>query len=115
MKLPNAERAIVPRAKIVDYLLSPVHPAGSSKATFFMRFGFEVGEWEIMADALVGHAHESDVTRTEPSPFGVRYVIEGIIEAPDGRKPFIRTIWFVENGESAPRFVTAYPLKESTR
>jgi hypothetical protein len=31
MKLPNAERARVDREKITDYLLSPVHPDGSSK------------------------------------------------------------------------------------
>jgi Domain of unknown function (DUF6883) len=113
MKLSNAERALVPRAKIVDYLLSPTHPDGSSKAAFFVEFGFSIMEWEIMAKALAQHARETQVTRTEDSPFGTRYVIEGIINAPDGRTPFIRTIWFIENGHDVPRFVTAYPLKES--
>ena len=113
MKLPNAEHALVPRAKIVDYLLSPIHPDGSSKAAFFVRFGFTTRAWERMADALVQHARENEIKRTEDSAFGTRHVIEGIIYAPDGRTPFIRTVWFVEDGEDIPRFVTAYPLKES--
>jgi hypothetical protein len=47
----------------------------------------------------------------EASPFGTRYVIEGIISTPDGRAPFIRAVWFIETGEQIPRFVTAYPLQ----
>ena len=47
MKLPNLEKAIVPREKIVDYLLSFVHKDGRAKAEFFMRFGFtkKIGEF----------------------------------------------------------------------
>jgi hypothetical protein len=41
---------------------------------------------------------------------GVRYVIESIMQAPDGRTPTIRSVWFIETGEEKPRFVTAYPL-----
>jgi hypothetical protein len=40
MKLPNAHLATVPEAKVTRYLLNPAHPAGGSKATFFLRFGF---------------------------------------------------------------------------
>ncbi len=39
MKLPNHEKAFVPREKIVDYLLSPFHKDGKGKAAFFKRFG----------------------------------------------------------------------------
>jgi hypothetical protein len=30
---------------------------------------------------------------------------------PSGRRPRVRTIWLVETGELAPRFITAYPLQ----
>lgn len=68
-----------------------------------------------MAQALIEQARVTDVTRIETSPFGTRYVIEGIINAPDGRQPYIRTIWFVAENENTPRFVTVYPLKESSK
>ena len=35
MKVPQAELAVVDPAKVRDYLLSPEHPVGRFKATFF--------------------------------------------------------------------------------
>jgi hypothetical protein len=113
MKLPACELAEVPRAKIVAYLLSATHPSGRSKAGFFQRFGFTAGEWQVLADALRRHAADHGVGTIEDSPFGKRYTIEGAIASPDGRNPVIRTVWFIERGTSAPRFVTAYPRPRS--
>lgn len=115
MKLPNAGYAVVPYDKIVNYLPSFNHEDGKSKAEFFTRFGFRVDEWETLANALVTHAEENDLSRTERSTFGVRYVVEGIMSCPDGRTPEVRSVWFVADGESVPRFVTAYRLKRSSR
>jgi hypothetical protein len=111
MQLPNCERAVVPRAKIVDYLLSDTHRDGRHKATFFKSFGFVVEEWEMLARALREHAVEHDVERVETSPHGQRYILEGVIRSPDARNPVIRAVWFVEPAEDTPRFVTAYPLR----
>ena len=83
MKLPGAQHAIVPRKKVVDYLLSPVHRYGQSKADFFGRFGFAVEKWEELAQALIEHANDYEVAEVEPSPFGRRYVIEGTLRTPD--------------------------------
>jgi hypothetical protein len=113
MKLPNYEHVVITREKVVDYLLSDAHRDGRHKAAFFKRFGFVVREWEKAALALREHAAEHDVTRVEPSPYGQRYVIEGIVRSPDGRDPFIRTIWFIETGDETPRFVTAYPVRRN--
>jgi len=59
MKLPNCELATVPEEKITRYLLNPAHPAGGSKAVFFLRFGFKIEEWRLLAEALLRHARES--------------------------------------------------------
>ncbi len=115
MKLPNWERGVIPEAKITEYLLSFSHPDGRSKAEFFTQFGFAVSSWRILAEALLHHAAEHEVARIETSPFGTRYVIEGIIHSPDGRTPLVRSVWFVESGETIPRFATAYPLKRKAR
>jgi hypothetical protein len=95
MKLPNGEHAVVPDAKIVDYLLSNSHRDGQHKARFFRRFGYDLSAWQRLRDDLLEHA-KYDVIAEQQSPFGTRYIIEGIIQAPDGRTPNIRTIWFVE-------------------
>jgi hypothetical protein len=110
VKLPNWDRATVPSSKIVDYILSPTHRDGRSKAAFFVRFGFTLDEWTLLADALLEHARIHEVANEESSPFGIRYVIEGPLLCPDGRSALVRTVWFIETGESEPRFITAYPL-----
>lgn len=99
MKLPNIGLAVVAEEKVVDYLLSDAHRDGRHKAMFFKRFGFTIQAWEGLASALREHAVEHDITRVEVSPYGHRYVIEGSIRSPDGRHPFIRSIWFIEAGE----------------
>ena len=84
MKLPNVQSATVPERKVTHYLLNPAHPAGGSKAWFFLRFGFSVGEWQKLAEALLRHAREGEVVETEDTPHGRRYVVEGSLLAPDG-------------------------------
>jgi len=109
VKLPNHAQATVAKAKITKYLLSTTHPRGRSKARVFTALGFTASEWQAFATALQRDAAEHDVTKVEDSPFGTRYTVEGLMRAPDGRTPTIRSVWFIERGETAPRFVTAYP------
>ncbi len=40
MLLPSADKAIVPIAKLRDYLLSPNHPVGRFKAQWFRTLGY---------------------------------------------------------------------------
>lgn len=111
MKLPNIENAVVPAAKIVDYLLSDSHPDGKHKARFFQAYGFSLDDWQSLEHTLRQHISDHEVAKVEPCHVGTRYVVEGVIATPDGRSPLIRTVWFVRNEEETPQFVTAYPLR----
>ncbi len=111
MKLPHADRLEIPQAKVVQYLLSSTHRAGRGKAGFFAACGFQVSAWETLADALRQQAKGNDVTLSEDTPFGTRYIIEGPLVAPNGRQLKVRTVWFIDKDGQTPRFVTAYPLK----
>jgi hypothetical protein len=86
MKLPNAQSATVPERKVTHYLLNPGHPAGGSKADFFLRFGFTVTEWRRLAEALIRHAQDNEVAATEQTAHGNRYVVDGLLIAPDGSR-----------------------------
>ncbi len=110
MKLPNAQLATVPERKVTHYLLNPAHPAGGSKAWFFLRFGFTVAEWRLLADALLQHARENEVVATERTVHGTRHVVDGPLAAPDGTSLNVRAAWYISAGSDAPRFVTAHPL-----
>ncbi len=111
MKLPNRNSAIVPLSKVTDYLLSATHPQGRHKAAFFRSFGFVRDAPEALASALREHAAEHDVADVQDTLFGRRYIVDGNLRAPDGRAPFVRSVWFMELGEDVPRFVTAYPVE----
>lgn len=114
MKLPDIDRAIIPKGKIVGYLLSFKHRDGRSKAEFFTKLGFATDTWQDLAKALLRHADDNKVVKTEESPFGTRYIIEGEIVGPKGKTANIRPVWFVETGKHIPRFVTSYPLQRRT-
>lgn len=111
MLLPNAHLAVVERKKITEYLLNPKHRYGASKARFFAEFGFLVDDWEVLAEALREHARRYEVTATRQARWGPRYEIDGELDAPDGRRPRIRSVWQFDDGEIAPRLITAYPLE----
>jgi hypothetical protein len=109
MRLPNAGRAVVDPAKVRDYLLSPDHPDGSSKARFFGALGFTREGWPRLRDALLAVAREGEAEPGTASVFGQKYVARGIIPGPDGRAAAVVTVWIVLRGDDVPRFVTAYP------
>ena len=110
MKLPNAERAVVPSRKITHYLLSAGHRDGQHKAAFFRSFGFKLDAWETLASALLNHVRTHEVTEVVSTPFGQNFVVEGPLAAPDGRTPEVRAVWFIANREEIATLATAYPL-----
>lgn len=112
MKLPNAERAVAGQEKICGYLLNAHHRYGASKAKFFTEFGFRLESWEVLADALREHGRQHEVSKEKETGFGPRYEVDGELVAPDGRRPRVRTVWQIDQGETAPRLITAYPLEE---
>jgi hypothetical protein len=94
----------VESAKITGYLLKD-----EAKSRFFVRFGFNEEEWLAFAEALIAHAKSNEVVRVREAPFGRLYSVEGNLDCPDGRRPFVRTVWNLAEERAAPRFVTAYP------
>ena len=64
--------------------------------------------------ALRRHAIENDIGAAEESEFGVRYVVDGPMPAPDGTLLNVRSVWYVDADGDAPRFVTAHPLRRKS-
>ena len=115
MKLPNLEAAVVSEEKIVDYLLNPQHPDGAGKAAFFAARGFRRDHGHLLSDALRRLVAENSVTSWMDSPHGQKYIVDGRVETPGGTAPLVRTVWIVDQGETAPRLVTAYPRETEHR
>ena len=108
-QLPRVANAILDDRKITHYLLSTVHPTGASKAKFFMSFGFSPGNWAELKNALLNHPLNNPVMSQTSNPFGQKFEVSCSLVAPDGRNPYIISIWIVEPPDPNPRFITAYP------
>ena len=112
MKLPNRDLATVEREKITDYLLNDAHPDNGGKALFFIALGFSREEWLTLANAFLKLAHETEVAINIESLHGIKYIVDGRLSTPSGKRAAVRTVWIVDKGSENPRLVTAYPCEE---
>ena len=110
MELPFIDSLRIDQSKITGYLLNEA--TGRGKATFFLRLGFRLDEWETLVAALKAQARGNTVVSVVDSPYGKRYSVDGAIETPDNRqpRPRVRTVWILETGTKAPRLITAHPV-----
>ncbi len=85
MYVPNAAHAVIPDAKITDYLLK-----NPGKAYFFLRFRFTLAQWHELRDALLRHIVTHEYAQEIVVDDGVKYVVEGELQSPDGKDPPVR-------------------------
>ena len=109
MELPNRHLAYVPEAKITRYLLDVNHPDGWGKAQEFRKRGYNESNVATMISDLIGVAQSQPVSEVEPTQYGTKYVIYGMIQPPIGGDLLILSVWQIDYGNSAPRLLSAYP------
>jgi hypothetical protein len=113
-RLPHLDRAVVPEARIVNYLLSVSHSSGRAKARFLKSFGFRAQDWLVLREAIIAHARANDITASHQTHLGTRYEIDGPLLTPEGRTPIVRVVRFVESQENVPCLVTLVPRRIGT-
>ena len=112
MKLPNRHLAYVPEAKITHYLLNVNHPDGWGKAQEFRKRGYNDSNVDTLSRDLIAVARSQPVSEAVPTQYGLKYVIYGMIQPPDGGNLLVLSVWMIDYGENAPRLVTAYPQEQ---
>ncbi len=110
MQMPGAHNAIIPLEKVQGYLLSLHHPVGRHKARLFLSLGFSPENPDALVAEIRRIAVTSPVAKRISGPFGVKYVVDGVLRSPSGQEIGLRTIWIREKGHRFPRLVTAYPI-----
>lgn len=110
MKLPYRRKATVPQEKLTGYILSETHAVGKLKAQFFRAVGFDEINVSVLEKSLLNIAFTQEVKNVAESVHGKKYIIDGEIQAPNGRVIKARTVWILEPDRKAPRFVTTYPV-----
>src|SRR3989344_3878380 len=108
MKLPNRKNAIIEKRKLIYYLLSLTDEDGKSKAEYFRKVGFNETNLKDFEHALLTIASSNEVKTIEKSKFGIKYIVEGLMDSPTGKKFMVRIILSIDKGKNNPRLVTAY-------
>jgi hypothetical protein len=105
MNVPNFPQAFIDEPKLRDYLLSPTHPQGASKSTFF-------GKSWIRTLGYCGSARGFAVyyRQFRCEQFPRNSVVDGLLPVPNAYDALVRTVWIIEKGKTAPRFITMHPL-----
>lgn len=110
MQLPNRAKAYISPKKLREYLLSDTHPVGRFKSKVFTAVGFTEHQINSLREGLLAIAGANEVREEIQGAYGRKYVLDGALPAPRGTLLQLRTVWMIDAGEDAPRFVTAYPL-----
>lgn len=110
MKLPQNDKALIPKDKLTDYVLSETHATGKFKGKLFRSLGFDETNVSVFEKALLNIAKSQEVKETLISPYGTKYIIDGNMKTPAEKIIKVRTIWIIEEGQKRPRLITVYPV-----
>ena len=113
MMLPNTGNAYIPLEKLTDYLLSETHAIGKSKAKFFRSHGYNEDNLHLLEGDLLSIPKYNEIKEQTGSSYGAKYVVRGTLETPGRTTMVVDTVWLLEPPGERPRFITAYPAKES--
>ena len=82
---------------------------GRFKANVFSALGYSQENWQVLRDDLLALAHTGVAIPGQPSVYGRKYEVSGILVGPSGRHGSFITVWLVPAGQDIAKFVTAFP------
>jgi hypothetical protein len=106
---PNGEHAIVDTRKFQGYCLNPHHSRGQNKARVFPSVGIGQGDGEVLRDALLAAACDTEARLGVANPYGQRYVVDFDL-VHHTRTVRILSAWIVPIGEDLPPLTSCYVL-----
>ena len=108
-RLPNAEKAAIDSEKLHDYIPSFATSSGTLQSSFLPKAGVFHRKLESLRITSERADPFPRCSRIDESRYGQKFIVEGIMVSPTGKKVQIITVWVILKGESIPRFITAYP------
>jgi hypothetical protein len=108
VRLPDAERAVVPVAKLRDYSLNPAHPEGKHKARVFRSaLGLTTADAELLRRMILDAILSYEAVEQPPNAFGRRFVVDFNVPGVRGQVT-IRSTWLIRNDEDFPRLTSCF-------
>jgi hypothetical protein len=115
MKLPNADKALIPESKLREYCLNPKHDDGQHKAYLFSKLlDIHSQNLDLLRNALKESIKNYEVDHTSRTSYGTIYYVDFPMIRQE-RTFQIRSIWIIRDGETIPRFVSCYIKRRKSR
>jgi hypothetical protein len=112
--LPNYERAEIIRSKIEGYALNPANDVGKNKARVFKSaLGFDQSNWELLKQRILAELPYYEAKLGQTTQGGDSYIVDLLIEGPNGNIAKVRTVWQFRLGTDFPSLITVYVLPKS--
>ena len=102
---------MVPKDKLVSYVLNPEHEKGRHKARVFRSaLGFGTENWEDLRDQILNGVLSAEISKVATGTYGTRYAVPLLIEGTNGETHEVTTGWIVEDSEedASPKLTSAY-------
>jgi hypothetical protein len=109
VKIPNADKVVIAKDKLCDYLLNPFHRRGGSKARLLISMGYSGKNWKRLEANLRLHHLAAEVVCETDSDYGKRYEIVAPLPDSSGGHVLFRSIWQIDTGSDFSRLITMYP------
>lgn len=108
-RLPNAAIAVVPAAKLRDYVLNPAHPQGGPKARVFAAvLSITREDWRYLRDQLLAGVQVASATPRGSTHWGDLYEVTIQVQGRNGRTAQVRSGWIIRRDDDRPHLTTAY-------
>jgi hypothetical protein len=107
----SSREALRPSAQNQEFRpLSDEKPGSTFSESGLAANGFDLVDVEAIGGALLGHRRGHPVRRAGINGYGRKFEVEGLMTTPSGKTINVRTVWIVDSGQTAPRFVTLKPI-----
>jgi hypothetical protein len=111
--LPNCEKAEIPRSKLAEYALDPLHAEGQHKARVFRSaLGFEQSNWEDLKNAILTELPYNEAVFKSEGKYGKKYEVVLPITGPNGNTTDVITAWIIRPDTDFPSLVTTLVAKK---
>ena len=114
-KMPHAEQSTIKRSKLENYILDPHHILGQHKARVIKAAtGYDQSSWEEFRDKVLNEVTRSPLREVTPFSYieegveinSTKYLVRILVTGRDGGFLEMDVVWAVDEGTTAPRFVT---------
>jgi hypothetical protein len=97
--------------KLRHYLFLPREE--NDKSQFLAVAGYTSANWQTLDHDLRQLAMTHEVASAEPSPYGTKYEVHGLLRGPNGRTLRVVTVWITLAATGETRLVTLFPDREA--